>query len=255
MLFDTHVHTCFSNDSNMPIDAALKRAAELGLGIIITEHMDMAHPKPDVAFDVNQYFKEYAKYRNEKVLLGIELGMRAECLQANCDIVTNQHFDYVIGSIHFVDNIEIYQEEYFQARTKQETYNRYFESMLDCLKSYDFIDSLGHIDYISRYARYSNPELYYYEFSDRIDEILKLAARKEKALEINTRRLGNPDTAANLLPIYKRFKELGGQMVTIGSDAHKPESIGNHLSIAHAMADACNLKVVYFKQRKPEWGK
>lgn len=255
MLFDTHVHTSFSNDSDMAIETALNRAAELGLGITITEHMDMAYPEPDVAFDIKQYFNDYAKYRSEKVLLGIELGMRTECLNDNHDIVKQQQFDYVIGSIHFVDNIEIYLEEYFHSRTKLETYNRYFESMLDCLKTYDFIDSLGHIDYIARYARYSNPELYYHEFSDRIDAILKLAARNEKALEINTRRLGNPDTVTSLMPIYKRFRELGGRMVTLGSDAHKPETIGNHLAIAKDMATACNLKVVYFKQRKPEWGK
>lgn len=255
MLVDTHVHTCFSNDSNMAIETAIHRASELGLAITITEHMDMAYPEADVTFDIKQYFKNYTKYRSEKVLLGIELGMRTECFNDNRDIVNNNPFDFVIGSIHFVDNIEIYLEEFYHSRSKLDTYNRYFESMLDCLKTYDFIDSVGHIDYISRYARYDDPELYYYEFSDRIDEILKLVARNEKALEINTRRLTNPDTVANLLPIYKRFHELGGQMVTLGSDAHKPESIGSNLAIATDMAEACKLRVVYFKQRKPEWRK
>ena len=255
MLFDTHVHTRYSSDSDMAIEKAISSAAELGLGISITEHMDMAHPEPDVFFDVKQYFQDYTKYRSDKVLLGIELGMRTECLQANRNIISNYPFDFVIGSIHFVDNIEIYQASFYRSRTKHDTYSRYFQAMLSCLQIYDFVDSVGHIDYISRYARYDDPELYYHEFSDWIDEILKIAAHNEKAIEINTRRLASPEAVTILLPIYKRFYELGGRMVTLGSDAHKPEAVGNRMNIARDMAEACKLKVVYFKQRKPEWGR
>jgi histidinol-phosphatase (PHP family) len=239
----------------MAIESAISRAAELGLGITITEHMDFAHPEPDVTFDIEKYFQDYKKYRSDKVLLGIELGMRAECLADNRNIINNYLFDFVIGSIHFVDNIEIYQESFYRSRTKLDTYTRYFQAMLSCLKEYDFIDSVGHIDYISRYARYDDPELYYHEFSDWIDEILKIAVQNEIAMEINTRRLINPDAVARLMPIYKRFYELGGKMVTIGSDAHKPENIGSRLDVAQDIAAACNLRVVYFKQRKPEWGR
>lgn len=255
MLFDTHIHTCHSDDSDMAIETAISRAAELGLGLTITEHIDLAHPEPDVPLDVEQYLKDYAKYRSDTLLLGIEVGMRAECLEDNRHIINHYLFDFVLGSMHFVDNIEIYQETFYRSRTKRDTYRRYFEAMLECLKCYDFIDSLGHIDYIARYARYDDPELYYHEFSDWIDEILKIAVHNGKAMEINTRRLTSPEAAARLVPIYKRFYELGGQMVTIGSDAHKPENIGSNLHLAQDMAEACKLKVVYFKQRKPEWGR
>ncbi|HWR09554.1 histidinol phosphate phosphatase [Sporomusa sp.] len=255
MLFDTHIHTRYSDDSEMAIETAMSRAAELELGITITEHVDLAHPEPDVALDVEQYLQDYTKYRSDKVLLGIEVGMRTECLEDNRDIINKYRFDYVIGSIHFVDNIEIYQEQFYRCRTKADAYSRYFETMLDCLKVYDFVDSLGHIDYIARYARFEDPEIYYHEFSDWIDEILKIAVHNGQAMEINTRRLISPEVVARLLPIYKRFYELGGRMVTLGSDAHKPENIGNRLDVAQAMAEACKLKVVYFKQRKPEWGR
>ncbi len=255
MLFDTHIHTRYSDDSEMALETAISRAAELKLGITITEHIDLAQPEPDVALDVEQYWQDYKKYRNEKLLLGIEVGMRTECLADNRAIVDGYPFDYVIGSIHFVDNIEIYQEIFYHNRTKMDAYSRYFETMLDCLKGYDFIDSLGHIDYIARYARFADPEIHYHEFGDWIDEILKVAVQNEKAMEINTRRLTSPEAVARLLPIYKRFYELGGRMVTLGSDAHKPENIGCRLDVGQAMAEACKLKVVYFKQRKPEWGR
>jgi histidinol-phosphatase (PHP family) len=240
----------------MKIETARNRAAELGLGITITEHMDLAYPEPDAfTFDVNAYFAEYAKYRNDKLLLGIEVGMRPDCLEENRRIIENHSFDYVIGSIHVVDNIDIYHSSFYESRPKQEVYNHYFDAMLLCLKNYDFFDSLGHIDYIARYAQYPDPDMHYHEFSDRIDEIVKLAAERGKAIEINTRRLTNKAAVQQLLPIYKRFSEFGGKLVTIGSDAHKLEDIGRGLNMAQEMAEACNLKVVYFKQRKPEWGR
>ncbi|CQR70656.1 Histidinol-phosphatase [Sporomusa ovata DSM 2662] len=256
MLFDTHIHTCYSSDSNMDIKTAVSKAADLNLGIIITEHMDLAYPEPDVFnLDVKTYFQDYAQYRGDKVLLGIEVGMRPDCLEENRLIIENNLFDYVIGSIHVVDNVDIYHSSFYESRPKHEVYDRYFEVMLQCLKSHDFIDSLGHIDYIARYARYQDPNIHYCEFSDRIDEILKVAAQQEKAMEINTRRLTSLAAVEQLLPIYKRFSELGGKLVTIGSDAHKPGDIGRALALAQGMAEACQLKVVYFKQRKPEWGK
>ena len=256
MLFDTHIHTRYSTDSKMTIEAAVNRATDLNLGITITEHMDLAYPEPEAfTFDVKKYFRDYAQYQGNKVLLGIEVGMRPDCLEENRRIIENNVFDYVIGSIHVVDNVDIYHSSFYESRPKQEVYGRYFEAMLQCLKSYDFIDSLGHIDYIARYARYQDTDIHYHEFSDRLDEILKVAADQEKAMEINTRRLTSQAAAAQLLPIYKRFSELGGKLVTIGSDAHKPEDIGCALALAQDMAEACKLRVVYFKQRKPEWGR
>lgn len=256
MLFDTHIHTRYSTDSNMAVETAVSRAAELDLGIIITEHRDLAYPEPNtITFNVEQYFRDYAQYRSDKVLLGIEVGMGPHCVEEDRSIIVNNPFDYVIGSIHAVDNMDIYQESYYHMRSKRDTYVQYFEAMLKCLKAYDFIDSLGHIDYIARYARYKDTEVYYHEFSDCIDEVLKTLAQNGKAMEINTRRLTCPAAVDTVRPIYQRFYELGGRLVTIGSDAHRSRDIGNKLDLAYALAEACNLKAVYFKQRKPELGR
>jgi len=254
MIVDTHVHTCFSTDSKMTIHQAVQKADELGIGITITEHMDIEYPEPEAfVFDVNNYFNEYARYRSDKLLLGIEVGMRQDCVSENSRIIMNQPFDYVIGSIHVIDNIDIYHEGFYRERTKQEVYHQYFESMADCLTGYDFIDTLGHIDYIARYAKYENPEVYYHEFCEHIDQVLTILAEKQKAIEINTRRLANKDTIQALIPIYKRFYDLGGRLATIGSDAHRPEDIGRDLNGALHIAELCNLKVVWFKNRIPHY--
>ena len=109
----------------------------------------------------------------------------------------------------------------------------------------------GHIDYICRYARFDDPELYYFDFQTDIDLVLSILAQRDKALEINTRRLYLPDSKEALLPVYHRFRELGGKYVTIGSDAHKAKDIGKGMDIAFEMADSCGLTPVYFKERKP----
>lgn len=256
MLFDSHMHTCFSTDSEMIIDEAVARGRQLNIGITITEHMDISYPGPlAFIFDVDQYFAEYKKYRGDSVLLGIEVGMRSDCLDENCHLVESYPFDYVIGSVHVVDNIDIYTPEFYQGRNKQDVYRQYFDAMKECVTCYDGIHSLGHIDYIARYARFADPEIYYREFKEHIDEILTILARKGKALEINTRRLSSKEAIEILMPIYKRFYEVGGRLVTIGSDAHRVTEIGRGLAEGSEIADRTQLKVVYFKNGQAQYVK
>jgi histidinol-phosphatase (PHP family) len=152
-----------------------------------------------------------------------------------------------------VDNIDIYTPEFYQGRSKQEVYRQYFVEMLQCVTCYDTIHSLGHIDYIARYAKFVDTEIYYSEFKEQIDEILTALATKGKALEINTRRLGSKEAVEILMPIYQRFYEVGGQYVTIGSDAHRATEVGRGLAEGLVMADRAKLKVVYFKDGQPQY--
>lgn len=257
IIFDSHIHTRFSTDSKMEIEAAIKRAEALNIGLIITEHMDIKYPFEDsFVFNEKQYFETYSKYRDDYLLLGIELGMRTDCFKENKFLIEGHPFDYVIGSIHMVDGVDIFHEEFYEGRSKRESYEHYLKYMLDCLKTHiGFIDALGHIDYISRYARYNDKEIYYKDFSEHIDAVLRIVAENGKALEINTRRLDDVKAAENLSDICKRFSDLGGKLVTIGSDAHTPTSIGNNLALAKYIADSSNLNVVHFKERKPQYEK
>lgn len=252
MFFDTHMHTRFSTDSRMTLAEAKARAKQLGIGIIITEHMDLCYPEPTAfVFDVPAYFAEYEQHRSESLLLGIELGLRIDCQTENNQIANTNPFDYVIGSIHFVGNIDVSHEALYRGRQKPEVYREYFAAMLECVKIYDSFDSLGHIDYICRYARFDDQALYYHEYKEQIDQILSVLAAKNKALEINTRRLRDKNATQALIPIYRRFRELGGTMATIGSDAHNPQDIGRDMDTALAVAKTAGLSPVYFKNRRP----
>ncbi|MCE5285684.1 MAG: histidinol phosphate phosphatase [Pelosinus sp.] len=254
MIFDTHMHTEFSSDSKMTIEQAILQAKALNVGIIITEHMDYQYPKPDMfVFDADDYLSRYARYRSSEVLLGIEIGMQSACLDENRRLVLNHSFDYVIGSIHVVDGIDIYYEDFYRGRSKYEVYESYFAAMAECLAAHDFVHSLGHIDYIARYARVEEPEISYLQFAASIDKVLKVAVERELAVEINTKREYSKAALASIIPIYQRFAELGGRLVTLGSDAHTASGIGNQFKQALTIADKCGLRPVYFKEGNPEY--
>jgi len=107
----------------------------------------------------------------------------------------------------------------------------------------------------SLYAKFEDKEIYYREFSDIIDEILNKVIKDGKCLELNTRRLDNDISIKNIIDIYKRFNELGGKYITLGSDAHQVEAIGNNFMVAREISQLCNLKIVYFKNRLMEYDK
>ncbi|MCD2347695.1 histidinol phosphate phosphatase [Clostridium guangxiense] len=254
MIFDSHVHTEFSTDSQLKIESALEAAKKLKLGIISTDHIDLNYPeKGKFIFDIDNYFNKYYKYRGDNYLIGVEIGMTEEYSDENRKINENYDFDYVIGSIHFVDGIDIYEKIYYKGKEKSSTYRRYFQAMINCIKTHEYVDSLAHIDYICRYATYEDSEIYYNEYAELIDEVLKFIIDKGIALEINSRRLDKAYIIKNLIPIYKRYREMGGNFVTIGSDAHYDKNIGMNIKEAFSIAEECNLRTVYYKNRKPEY--
>lgn len=253
-MFDCHMHANFSTDSRMRVEEILAKSEELNIGCIITEHIDFNFPRPgEFIFDIDDYFKTYNRYRGDKFLLGVELGMKDDCISDNKEVAERYPFDYIIGSIHMINNTDLYYEKLYNGRTKNQVYTEYFQCMLQNIKNHTFIDSLGHIDYIGRYARYEDKELYYNEYSDVIDEVLKMVINSGIVLELNTKRLADKGSVDNLIEIYKRYRELGGLNVTIGSDAHNMNDIGKNLNVALKLAEVCELKPVYFRNRKAEY--
>jgi histidinol-phosphatase (PHP family) len=253
-MFDSHVHSTFSTDSPMTIDEILLKSKELDLGIVLTEHMDLNFPdSKKFRFNVEEYFKQYNSIRSDKLLLGVEIGMHKDYYKNNNFLPEKHEFDYVLGSLHFMGNDDIYVAESYEGKSKKEAYEFYFKEMAENLTLHENIDCLGHIDYIARYSAYDDKSINYNEFKHCIDEVLAILVRKNIAMEINTRRLGNKQVINELLPIYKRYHELGGKYVVIGSDAHNSTSIGYNFVRAKELAELSGLKPIYFKGRKPQY--
>ena len=253
MIFDSHMHTKFSADSEMLASDAIAKAEELNFGVVFTEHFDygVAADDKNFSFDPAAYMSEYKNFRGEKVRLGVEVGLRKSARKVNENFIAQAPFDLVIGSIHLVDDLDIYYPEFYKGKDKATAYKKYFQQMAEEFSVADF-DVAGHIDYICRAAPYDNPEIDYVTFAAEIDEVLKIVVDRGKVLELNTRRFKSSRAIKELVPVYKKYRELGGRFVTIGSDAHRVSAVGNHFDRALDFVRELNLIPATFCERKLE---
>lgn len=252
MFSDYHVHSEFSFDSDEKIDNIITHAITLGMKqIAITDHQDFNWPVPGEIPSIN--IEEYTsainhakeKYSNQiQILKGIELGLM-KGTEAQCqNLIASNAFDFVIGSCHIVDNMDPYYSEFWKDRTDRDAFELYFKTLLDGIHMFDQFDTLGHMDYVVRYSPNKDSNYSVADYRDLIDEILKLIISKDIKLEINTANLSkgfsfpNPHT-----DIIRRYKELGGKYVTVGSDAHKAGNIGYGFDVVKDMVKQFNLKV------------
>jgi histidinol-phosphatase (PHP family) len=253
MIFDSHIHTCFSTDSNMKLTDAINTANKHNIGLVITDHMDLNYPKEvGFHFNVDEYFEKYGKHRRDNLLLGIEIGMSLDFKEDNEKLINSYNFDQVIGSQHTISNQDICCPDIYRNLSYDKVLENYFKEIGNCLLAHPYVDTLGHIDYISRYAPVIDSEIYYNKYSDLLDHVIKTCIDTNTAMEINTRRIQNKVAFNNLRKIYSRYSELGGKYVTIGSDSHNATAINGNFKEAILLCQLCNVKPIYFKNRKPE---
>ena len=268
---DMHMHTWFSTDSEAcPRDMA-DEAVRKGLKTIcFTDHFD----KDDLEwgeegiFDVDAYFVEMQKLQEEyagklNIRIGIELGLRTYLKDYYEELTKKYPFDFVIGSVHNVPykkdaegNIlytDPAAEKLFTDRTDKEAYRLMMETTLENVRTSDCFQTLGHLDYVVRYGKSREKEYSYTDYADIIDEILKLMIEKEKGLEVNSAGLKYGLPFAHPHPdVLKRYRELGGEIITIGADAHKPEHIAYDFAKAEEILKSCGFKYyTEFFEQKP----
>lgn len=243
--FDIHTHSAYSTDSETPIKDQIESAREKGLsGICLTDHMDYDFPedimdtpgKAPFVFDYKSYQQELSGYRSQYpdmwVGIGVECGLQpsASTLSKVKKLTEEPGWDFIIGSIHLIDGKDPYYPVYWEGKEPAFCVRAYLETMLECLSLFTDFDSLGHMDYVVRYA----PKGFCYnptDFMDITDEIMKLLIRKDIALEINSSGLFSASSCANPHPVLlERYVQLGGELITIGSDAHTPERIASGFS-------------------------
>ncbi len=231
---DSHIHSKNSFDGKDSVIMLAERACNLGLySITITDHCECneyykENFRSDIEGSVLDITKARALYHDKvRIYTGIELGQPVQDTKAADEALSIGEFDFVLGSLH---NLKDERDFYFLEYTAENTeplLDRYFSEMLELVQS-DCFDSLAHLTYPLRYLAEKNdikPDMK--KYSDIIDEILLTLIKNKKALEINTSGLRQiigttlPDEA-----IIRRFRELGGIYVTLGSDAHRWGDVG-----------------------------
>ena len=261
MYIDCHVHTCFSGDSHTPVEEQIRRAISLGMpALCITDHQDFDFPPEagDFTFDTEAYFKELSalkeRFRGQiELLIGVELGLQTGIPTDLKAYSEAWPFDYVIGSTHVCQGMDPYFPEFYAGRSEKEAYRAYFEAELENLKSLDCFDAAGHLDYVVRYGPRKNADYRCEDYLELFDEMLKLLILRGKGLECNTggfkAGLGHPHPTEQLL---RRYRELGGELVTLGSDTHAPEHLGHSFELLKDLLSACGFRYyAVYKERKP----
>lgn len=257
VLFDNHNHSEFSFDGKRTsVEKSTLAAIDAGLGgMAFTDHCDFFVPAMKAeheqlvpeTFDVNAQQAEIDRIqalidgriegeRKFRILKGIEIGMHEDCHGEIRRTLGENSFDQVIASVHYLDGIDPFYGGYYEGKDWKEAYGHYLETIWKEMTWLKDFDIMGHFDYVVRYAPYSRTSLLYRDFSDILDEMFRYLIQEGKALEINTKsyqeyngRLVTLDTE-----VLKRYRELGGEIVSFGSDSHDAHRIG-HAIMEHAL--------------------
>ncbi len=255
MWADYHVHTEFSDDSIYRMEDAIIDAIHMGLHeICFTDHVDYGvkrdcddprgieyrsggpgEPEQMEMVNVDYYMYEatirelrYYYFNRISIKMGLEFGMQTHTIPQYEALFAKCPLDFVILSVHQVEDKEFWTQEFQRGRTQQEYNERYYKEILALVKQYHNYSVLGHLDLISRYDKAGS---YPFEkIKPLVTEILKTVIADGKGIEINTSsyRYGLPDLTPSR-NILKLYKELGGTIITIGSDCHKKEHLGFHI--------------------------
>lgn len=267
LIIDQHIHSNISHDGISSISEHIEYARKNHISeITFTEHYDdyKGINTNLKTLDINKYKDEYLKQKNDKLLktnFGIEIGLRPESHKQISDMVKCNNFDFIIGSSHITCGKDIaYDKSFFKGITPHQAIIKYLNEVLQNISIYkNEFDVYGHIDYIIRciIRNYGNvmTKMDYQEFRELLDEILLSLIRTNKGIEINTSGirygLGSPHPN---IEIINRYRELGGKIITIGSDAHKKEDLGSNFDIAYDMLYSVGFNnVAIYHNRQPEF--
>lgn len=242
-MYDYHMHTTFSDDAVMDPEEGVVTAINRGFKeIAITDHGEFNVWRPgdtfqDDIFDIDEYMSVIGglkeKYKDRiDIKIGLEVGLQKEEKERIDKFVKENDFDFVIGSSHTVNKIDLYFKKLYEGQNKEKAYEQYFNEVLEIVKVVDSYNVYGHLDLVTRYAlgQYDDVALTNIEM-DMVREILKEIIHKGRGIEVNTSgfRYGLNTLNPNV-DILKLYRELGGEIITVGSDAHSKEHIGYKVS-------------------------
>lgn len=267
ILADYHLHSHHSGDSETSMEDMVRKGIELGLDTMcFTEHMDIDFPDSEEGsgsiflLQTDPYLYELAclkeKYRGKiKLLFGVELGLQPECMRQNALYAKSYEFDFIIGSSHICHGKDPYYPSFYNGRSEQEAYLEYFQSILENVKKFSNYDVYGHLDYVVRYGPNRDTNYSYAQYADILDSILETLIDKGKGIEINTGGLRSGLRETNpCADLLKRYHELGGEIITVGSDAHNCDHISFGFEKACEILKKCGFRYyTVFEKRSPEF--
>lgn len=258
---DYHMHTLFSADGQAAIGEMCEAAIQRGLQeVCLTEHVDwLPWDETRDYFNPSAYVPAALQSRADfagrlSIRIGLEISephlMPAEVKA----LLEAWPFDFVLGSAHWIDQSGTFMTELYQVHSVEHVEREYFLRVLELAQQGDF-DSVGHLDLVRRYRPKELGPFDTWTHAEVIRAILQTLVQRDKAFEINTSPLRRGcDATCPDLTVLRWYKELGGEKVTVGSDAHRPEQIATGFEVAADMLRAAGFhRLVRFNRRVPEW--
>jgi histidinol-phosphatase (PHP family) len=254
---DYHMHSRFSCDCHIAMADMCQAAIDKGIAEIgFTEHFD--HHTRDECRDYFQLEPWAAELEHCQALFagrltvraGIELGEPHLFAAQARALLARYPFDYALGSLHWVGDESVFDHTYFERFPASVTFPAFFAE-LERMTALGGFDILSHFDVLVRtafdvYGSY-DPRAY----EEHIRPVLKNVIAHGIALDLNTSALRRRARVLNPgLEILRWYVELGGERVTLGSDAHDPRQVGSHLPEAIEIARAAGLKYLTFFERR-----
>lgn len=265
MCIDYHVHTGFSSDCSVPMAEQCEAAVRAGIGeIAFTEHED-SNPKDYLpnSFDHPKYFDELARCRRHyagKLVIraAIEVSEPHVYTDVAQRILGAHPWDFVLGSLHWLDadtNTTNPDDFFGKFDDWRDAFRAYFREMLHMASRGDF-DVLAHMDYPARYGRRYYGDAYNIgEYEPEIRAVLSALIERGRGIEINTSSLrrGMPAPCPPQA-VVNWYHDMGGTLLTVGSDAHRVQDVGAGVTTALHMARAAGFtRVTVYERRKPVW--
>ena len=247
---DLHVHTEWSWDAaHGSMERSCERAVEIGLpGIAFTEHADfVVIHKGQRALDVAGYLEAVekcrARFKNLRILTGIELGEPHWFPDETAAILGVGRLDRVLGSVHCVridgQPVDASQFRALPAAEFSFAVREHFRETLALVESSQRFEALAHLDYPKRYWPEGLPPYREDDYEEELRVVLVAAAKRGLVLEVNTTRghMQCPD-----LTVLRWWREVGGQAVQYGSDAHQPDKVAEGFQLATEMVESVGFK-------------
>lgn len=264
LIHDTHVHSKYSFDGCMDIDEICELAIERNIeSIAITDHYDIDgivygyYPSYDADSAYNDVMTAKDKYRGKlRITYGIELGQAHIMLKEAAGFLNRYKFEFVIGSAHNLRDVPDFffmKYDIMSIELCERLWQRYLDEVYEML-TFDGIHTVAHLTYPIRYMVQYNKQIEYKKFYDSIMKIYKKMITKGVCLEINTSGLRQQMKAT--MPdfeLVKLYHDCGGELITVGSDAHRAEHLGMNIIDAYDMAKNIGYKyITVYIDGKPE---
>ena len=259
-MYDFHLHSEHSMDSIASMESMVLSAIDKNFkSICFTDHVDFDSTikRIDFSFRESDYFKNInqVKYKYSKdieVLAGVEIGIQSHLFERYNKFINDNPFDFVLMSIHSVNQMDINGDNFLEGLHPLVALEEYYNDMYNCIKNYQNFDIVGHFDYIDRYFLDNTKIPRYDDYYSIVEEILKLIIQNGKGIEINTSGIRHGLKYFHpKVQILKLYKELGGEILTIGSDAHQAEYVGYDYRVAERLLKDLGFKYIHlFKDRK-----